>query len=79
MSAYFLLNLLNNWKKRDTMRGLHNKFDKSINTWAWMLDSIYNMTLKLLDITFLSVHENAKILSYTCICNMYGHPYILNM
>ena len=54
-SARVLLNLLNEFGKRDTMRGLpsilslfHNEFDKFNNTGAQMLDSIYHMTFRLL-------------------------------
>ena len=50
-----LLNLLNELRKRDKMRGLlsilslfRNKFDKFNNTGAQMLDSIYHMTSKLI-------------------------------
>ena len=50
MSAYVLLNLLNELGKRDKMRGLpsifslfHNEFNKFNNTRARMLDSIYHM------------------------------------
>ena len=46
MSAHVLLNLLNELRKRDKMRGF--KFNKLNNTRAWMLDSIYHMTLRLL-------------------------------
>ena len=55
MSAHVLLNLLNELGKRDKMRGLpsifslfRNEFNKSNNTRARMLDSIYHMTLRLL-------------------------------
>ena len=55
MSAYILLNLLNEFRERDKMRGLLsilslfcNKFNKFNNTRARMLDSIYQMTLRLL-------------------------------
>ena len=55
MSAYVLLNLLNQLRKRDKMRGLpsisslfRNEFNKFNNTIARMLDSIYHMTLRLL-------------------------------
>ena len=55
MSAPVLLNLLNELRKSDKMRGLpsilslfHNKFNKFNNTGARMLDSIYHMTFKLL-------------------------------
>ena len=58
MSAHVLLNLLNEFGKRDPMQGLpsilslfRNKFNKFNNTGARMLDSIYHMTLKL-KITF---------------------------
>ena len=51
MSAHVLLNLLNEFGKRDKMRGLpsilslfRNKFNKFNNTRARMLDSIYHMT-----------------------------------
>ena len=55
MSAHVLLNLLNEWGKRDKMRGLpsililfRNEFNKFNNTRARMLDSIYHMTLRYL-------------------------------
>ena len=55
MSAHVLLNLLNELRKRDKMRGLssilsifRNEFNKFNNTRAWVLDSIYHMTLRLL-------------------------------
>ena len=51
MSAYDLLNLLNELGKRDKMRGLpsilslfRNEFNKFNNTRARMLDSTYRMT-----------------------------------
>ena len=51
---YVVLNLLNELRKRDKMRGLpsilslfRNEFNKFNNTVAQMLDSIYQMTLKL--------------------------------
>ena len=53
MSAYVLLNLLNEVGKRDKMRGLsiilslfRNEFNKFNNTGARVLDSIYHMTFK---------------------------------
>ena len=56
MSAHVLLNLLNEFGKRDNMRGLpsilslfRDEFDKFNNTGARMLDSIYHMTLKILN------------------------------
>ena len=61
MSAHALLNLSNELRKRDKMRGLlsiiylfRNEFNKFNNTGAVMLDSIHHMTLKLLKITFLA-------------------------
>ena len=55
MSVHVLLNSLNELRKRDKMRGLQsilslfrNKFNKFNNTRAGMLDSIYDMTLRLL-------------------------------
>ena len=54
-----LLNLMNKLRKSDKMRGLlsilslfHNKSDKFNNTRAQILDSIYQMTFKLLKIAF---------------------------
>ena len=51
MSAHVLLNLLNELRKRDKMRGLpsilslfRNELNKFNNTRARMLDSIYHMT-----------------------------------
>ena len=51
MSAHVLLNLLNEFGKRDKMRGLpsilslfRNEFNEFNNTRARMLDSIYHMT-----------------------------------
>ena len=55
MSAHVLLNVFNELRKRDKMRGFprilslfRNEFDKFNNTGAQMLDSIYHMTLHLL-------------------------------
>ena len=55
MSAQVLLNLLNDWGKRDKMQGLPsilslfcNVFNKFNNTGARMLDSSCHMTLRLL-------------------------------
>ena len=55
MSAHVLLNLLNELRKRDKIRGLssiltifRNDFNKFNNTGAQMLDSIYHMPLRLL-------------------------------
>ena len=55
MSAFVLLNLLNELRKRDKMRGLtrilslfRNEFDKFNNTRARMLESYYHVALRLL-------------------------------
>ena len=55
MSVHVLLNLLNELRKSDKMRGLprilslfRNGFNKFNNTGARMLYSIYHMTLRLL-------------------------------
>ena len=54
MSAHVLFDLLNEFGKRDKMRGLpsisslfRNEFNKFNNTRARMLDSIYHMSLRL--------------------------------
>ena len=53
MRTHVLLNLLNELRKSDNMRGwpsilslFSNKFNKFNNTGALMLDSIYHMTLR---------------------------------
>ena len=55
MSAHVLLNLLNELRKRDKMRGLtsilslfRNEFNKFNNTRARILYCFYHMTLRLL-------------------------------
>ena len=55
MSANVLFNILNEFGKRDKMRGLssilspfRNEFNKFNNTRAQLLDFIYHMTLRLL-------------------------------
>ena len=55
MSAHVLMNLLNEFGKRDKMRGLpsilslfRNEINKLNNSRARMLDSIYHMTLRFL-------------------------------
>ena len=50
MSVHVLMNLLNEMRKRDKMRGslFRNEFNKFNNTSVQMLDSIYHMTLRLL-------------------------------
>ena len=54
MSAHVLLNLVNELRKRDKMRGLpsilslfRNEFNKFNNTRARMLDTIHHMALRL--------------------------------
>ena len=61
MSARVLLNLLNELRKRDNMRGLpiilsffRDEFNKFNNTGARMINPFYYMTLKLLKIAILA-------------------------
>ena len=68
MSAHVLLNLLNELRKRDKMRGLpsilslfRNEFNKFNNTRARMLDSIYHMTHTLKSYFW---HKNVIMLSF---------------
>ena len=68
MSAHVLLNLLNELRKRDKMRGLpsilslfRNEFNEFNNTRARTLDSIYHMTLKLIKKLYFW-REHVKIL-----------------
>ena len=79
MSAYVLLNLLDELEKRDKMRGLpsilslfRNEFNKFNNTRARMLDSIYHMT-NTLKSHFL--RKNVIILSL-CTQRCYGRHYV---
>ena len=65
MSAHVLLNLLNNLRKRDKMQGLpsilslfRNKFNKSNNTGARMLDSIYHRKFKLFKIAMFGMKKS---------------------
>ena len=62
MSAHVSLNLLNELRKRDKMRGLPsilslfcNDFSKFNNTGVRILDSIYHMTLELFYIHIFDV------------------------
>ena len=50
MSACVLMNLLNELRKKDKLRGLLSIFSQHVicNQFNKMLDSIYHMTLKLL-------------------------------
>ena len=73
MSAHVLLNLLNELRKRDKMRGLpsilslfRNEFNKFNNTRARMLDSIYHMT-------------NTLKLSHFCVKTLYFCHYVRNV
>ena len=61
MSAHVLLNLINEPRNRDKMRGLpniltpfRNYFNKSNNTGVRLLNSICHMPLKLTKIAFLA-------------------------
>ena len=72
MSAHVLLNLLDELGKRDKMRGLpsilsffRNEFNKFNNTRAQMLDSIYHMTLRLFEISFLPLKRYNFVIMYT--------------
>ena len=65
MSASVLLNLSNEMRKKDKMRGkpsilsfYRNEFNKFNNTGAQMLDSVYHMTLKLLKNHLLGVKRS---------------------
>ena len=67
----FLLNLLNKLGKRDKMRGLssilflfHNLFNKLNNTRAQMLDSIYHMTFRTFEISFLAKKHYNFVIMY---------------
>ena len=76
MSAYVLLNLLNELGKIDKMRGLpsilslfRNDFNQFNNTRARLLDSIYHMTNTLQSHFW---RKNVMILS-SCTQRCYGH------
>ena len=71
MSAHVFLNLLNELRKRDKMRGLqcifslfHNKFNNINKTRAVMLDSIYHMTVRLT----LKSHFCRKFVTILSLC-----------
>ena len=62
MNAHVLLNLLNEWGKRDKMQGMpsilslfRNKFNTFNNTRAWMLDSIYYFEISSLEFVIPNV------------------------
>ena len=70
MSAHILLNLLNELRKSDKMRGLssilslfRNEFNKFNNTGGRMQDSIYHMALKLF-LNPIFLRENVTVLPY---------------
>ena len=69
MSAHVLLDLLNELSKRDKMRGLssilslfRDEFNKFNNAGARMLDYIYHMTSKEIEIIYW--RENVRGLPY---------------
>ena len=71
MSGHVLLNLLNELRKRDKMRGLpsilslfRNEFNKFNNTRARMLDSIYHMKIRLIEISFLPIKRYNFVIMY---------------
>ena len=75
MSAHVLLNLSNEMRKRDKMRGLssilslfRNEFNKFNNTRARMIDSIYHMTNTLKSRFW---RKNVKLLS-SCTQRCFG-------
>ena len=64
MSSHVLLNLLNEFGKRDEMRGLpsivslfHNELDKFNITEERTIDSFYHMALKLLKNRIVGVKQ----------------------
>ena len=70
--AHACLNLLNKLRKSNNIRGLlsilllfHNKFNKINNTGARILDSIYQMALKLTKITFLASKSHSLIMLHS--------------
>ena len=69
MIAHVLLNLLNELKKSDKMRGLssilslfRNEFNKFNDTGARMLDSIYHITLTY----WRKRHKNLSLCTQRC-------------
>ena len=80
MSAHVLLNLLNELRKGDKMRGLpsilslfRNEFNNFNNTRARMLDSIHHMAKIILKSHFW--RKNVIILSL-CTQRCYGRHYV---
>ena len=82
MSAHVILNLLNELRKRDKMRGLpsilslfRNEFNKFNNTRARMLDSIYHiMTLKLLWNLISAVKRYKFVIMYATYMDVITFP-----
>ena len=71
MSAHVVLNLLNELRKRDKMRGLPsilslfcNEFNKFNNTRARTLDSFYHVTYKLLKNKYLALKRHDFAIFY---------------
>ena len=71
MSAHVLLNLLNEFGKRDKMRGLPrilsffcNELNKFNNTRARMLDSFYHLTLRSFEVSLLTVKRYNIVIMY---------------
>ena len=70
MSAHVLLNLLNEFMKRDKCEAcqafyfFRDKFNKFDNTRARMLDSIYHMTLNNFKITFFDLKTSIFLSSF---------------
>ena len=81
MSVHVLLNLLNELRKRDKMRGFPSilllflkEFNKFDNTGARMLDSIYHITLKVLKNHSFGVKRSRICLFFSQRCN--GQYYV---
>ena len=84
MIVRVLLNLLNELRKGEIMRGLssillhfRNEFNKFNNTEARMLDSIYRMTLKLIKKNRIFLRKTSKFchLIRNVIMNVIRLPY----
>ena len=82
MSAHVLLNLLNELRKSDEMRGLssilslfRNEFNKFNNTGATMSDYMYHTTLKLLENHILMWKSSDFPIIYTTIMGVFRWRY----
>ena len=71
MSAHVLSNLLNELMKRYKMLGLPRvlslfriKFNKFNNTVTQMLDSVYHMTFRIFEISFLQQKRYTFVIRY---------------